>query len=169
MGQSSISMLNKVGYSMFWGSMWDNKIIYNRLLKEDIFIDKFFDFIFTDNLSVNIFNIKKINANKHVKSLNFGFNVSNKSSLYLYKYLKNSNKVKYFNSKVWVLKYQNWVIIYNFLYLQQFYKYIKKRKEITLKFSYNNFSYFSNLSNSFNKKLITSYSLYNKNKKKVFF
>lgn len=113
MGQTSIAMLNKVGYSMFWNSMWDNKILYNRLLKEDIFIEKFFKLTFNDSLSINLINLKKINKKTF---LNYNYNIDSKKSS-LYKHIMNNNKINYFSSKIWVLKYQKWVIIYQFIYI----------------------------------------------------
>ena len=64
MAQISIPMSNKVGYSMFWNSMWDNKINYTRSLKEDIYLNRFVNLVFEDNISANtlkFFNKKYLN------------------------------------------------------------------------------------------------------------
>lgn len=115
MGQSSISILNKVGYSMYWNSMWDNKIMYNRYLKEDIFLDKYFNLIFNDNVSLNVFNLKKINIIKNDHFLNQNIN----DTKTLNKYLLSLNNTIHFSSKIWVLKYQKWLILYNFVFLSK--------------------------------------------------
>ena len=62
MAQISIPMSNKVGYSMFWNSMWDSKINYAKSLKEDIYLNKFVPMIFNDSISTKI--LKTINFNQ---------------------------------------------------------------------------------------------------------
>ena len=114
MGQSGISMLNKTGYSMFWNSMWDNKISYNRHFKEDIFLNKFFLLGFNDNLSNNfISEFKNLKKNsKFTTNQNINLNKVN-----LKNYLLNLNKIEYFSSKLWVFRYQNWLILYHFIFI----------------------------------------------------
>lgn len=113
MGQSSISMLNKVGHSMFWNSMWDNKVLYSRYLKEDNFLNKFFSLAFNDSLSVNTINFKQ----KFVKNSKKLEHITDKKKTSMYKYLFNFNKINYFSSKLWILKYHNWIVLYHFIYI----------------------------------------------------
>ena len=47
MGQKSIPVLNKVGISMFWNSMWDDKINYSKNLHK---------FLTTSEITYNIIN-----------------------------------------------------------------------------------------------------------------
>jgi len=113
LGQTGIAMINKTGYSMFWNSMWDNRIYYNRHIKEDIFLNKFFSLSFNDSFSVNMLTFKKNNFNNYKI---YNYNIDLKISSF-YKNVLNNNKLSYYSSKLWILKYQKWVIIYQFIYL----------------------------------------------------
>ena len=48
--------------------------------------------------------------------ITYNYEIDIKKNL-LYKFILNNNKINYFSTKVWVLKYQKWVIIYHFLYI----------------------------------------------------
>lgn len=124
MGQSSIPMLNKVGYSMFWNSMWDNRVLYTKFIKEDLYFNDFFKLIFNDNLSINLFNLKKLKKNKYIKKNLIQF-IDNTNNIKLMKYLNSNNKINYTQSKLWILKYQKWIIFYQFIYLSKFDKTFK--------------------------------------------
>ena len=50
MGQSSLPIGNKLGVSMRWDSAYDNKINLKKYILFDIFIKKFFDYLFEDKL-----------------------------------------------------------------------------------------------------------------------
>lgn len=172
MAQISIPMSNKVGYSMFWNSMWDGKINFSRLLKEDIYLNIFIPLLFEDKISNKIlktkdFNtlIKKTNFNRY----NLNIKQSNLNKKNFYKYISELNKINYFSTKVWILKYQKWVIIYFFMYLPKF---------NSLKI--NNFNFFKNnnfddINNLFvlyrfnTLKLKYSYNFFNKNINKFYF
>ena len=143
MGQTSIARLNKTGYSMFWNAMWDNKVNYSRFLKEDLYINDFFNLIFNDNMSLNIFNFKKINFKSNHNYVIFQ-NINNHQSLF--KYISSLNKISYFSSKLWILRYQKWVIFFYFLYIE---KTPNNKKLLEDIFNYNlNYSFF--LKNYFN-------------------
>ena len=124
MGQISIPMANKVGYSMYWNSMWDNKINFSSSLKEDVFIKSFLNLLFEDKFSKNLiennrnFNYKNINLKKY----NVHIKPENQDNISLKKYLFSlyQNDITY--SKVWIIKYQTWVIVHFFLYLPLFNK-----------------------------------------------
>lgn len=160
MGQSSISILNKVGYSMYWNSMWDNKIIYNRFLKEDIYINKFFDLIFNDNVSTNLYNFKKNNFKKNNFFINQNIDIEFFS---LNKYLTSVNSTIHFSSRIWILKYQKWLVLYNFIFLSK----INKQNYFSNEFNHS--TYKSNFFHTykyylkFNNLLNSNYSFY-KNK-----
>lgn len=113
MGQISIPILNKTGYSMFWSSMWDQKILYNRHLKEDILLENFFNCLFNDSFSVNLINFNQKSL-KNYKKYNYDLDLN---SFVLYKSILNKNKVNYIPSKLWILRYQKWVIFYQFIFL----------------------------------------------------
>lgn len=137
MAQISIPMSNKVGYSMFWNSMWDRKINFSRSLKEGIFLDRFIPLIFDDDVSRKI--LKTQNFNKFNMRGNFlKYDLPLKSVILnkgdFIKYISKVNKIEMYRSKVWILKYQKWLIIFFFLYLPFFNKYkkkIKKKKRIS--------------------------------------
>jgi hypothetical protein len=131
MGQISIPIMNKVGFSMFWNSMWDDKHNYSRSLKEDIFIRSFVKLLFEDVpssnirfLSDNIFksSIKNPIFKKYNIHLKRGFSLAEFRN-YLFRF----NKPSLYFSKVWVLKYQSWIIIYFFVYSNKFNKFLKKQ------------------------------------------
>ena len=119
MGQISIPMSNKVGYSMYWNSMWDNKINYTRSLKEDIYLNRFILLVFEDCISSKI--IKFYNKNYSTAILNkynFHTRISNKNEFN--RYLTKINKITFYSSRLWILKYQKWIILYFYIYLPTF-------------------------------------------------
>ena len=120
MGQISIPATNKSGYSMFWNSMWDDKINFARSLKEDIYLKQFVPLIFNDGISTKILktvNYNKLDLEKISKQYKLHTKIKNLNKNDFYKYILDWNRLNFFNSKVWVLKYQKWVIIYFFMYL----------------------------------------------------
>lgn len=118
MGQSGIHIMNKTGYSMFWSSMWDNKILYTRMLKENIFLNKFFDLSFRDSLSVNLLDFKDKSFNYSKKK----FQIVDIKKSSLYKHINNVNKIKYYSTKIWILRFQKWIILYHFIFITDFNK-----------------------------------------------
>lgn len=174
MAQISIPMSNKVGYSMYWNSMWDDKINFNRSLKEDIYLNSFIPLIFDDNISTKILksvDFNSINKNKIVSQYNLHLKVANLNKNDFFKYISDLNKVNFFKSRVWVLKYQKWVIIYFFIYLPNFNK-LKKRFIYTEVFKKNSFNNSNNLYNIHKKitlKLKYSYSFFYKSFNKSYF
>ena len=119
MGQISIPMSNKVGYSMYWNSMWDNKINYTRSLKEDIYLNRFILLVFEDCISSKI--IKFYNKNYSTAILNkynFHTRIPNKNEFN--RYLTKINKITFYSSRLWILKYQKWIILYFYIYLPTF-------------------------------------------------
>ena len=145
MGQPGIHILNKTGYSMFWNSMWDNKIMYTRMLKENIFLEKFFNLSLNDSISTNT--IKFSDKNVNIFKKNIHIVDSKKSSIY--KHLINLNKIKHYSSKIWVLRYQKWIILYHFLYILNF----DKNKSILLESNDKEYSSSSTKLLTFHKKI----------------
>lgn len=143
MGQISIPMLNKVGYSMYWNSMWDNKVDFSRALKEDIYLNKFVPLIFNDSISSKILKYSK----KNVKDLNtdyYNIQIKTKTKHQIFLFLLKNSKLNFYCSKLWILKYQNWIIIYFFMYLPK-YNRLKKRFFFSKKIE----KYDNNVFNSF--------------------
>jgi len=163
MGQKSIPMLNKAGYSLYWSSMWDDKHNYSRNLKEDIFLRSFIPLLFEDRFSIMLLNSKQLNNKKYFNNLGNVYNISlnhcdslKEFQLHLINF---DNKLVY-NSKLWIWKYQTWVILYFFIYSFKYNrllnKFKKKENNVTLsnqynilsdyyyslfKYKYNNFKY----------------------------
>lgn len=124
MGRVSVPIMNKTGYSMYWNSMWEDRLNYARSLKDDIFLKEFIYLFFEggsystfsvnlDNYRNNLDFLKKkyfFHTKKIFKKGRLGFKSTNKIVI---------NRKKSFNpylSKIWILKYQTWIIIYFFAY-----------------------------------------------------
>jgi hypothetical protein len=133
MGQISIPIMNKVGFSMFWNSMWDDKHNYSRCLKEDIFIRSFIKLLFEDTPSSNIrFISDKIwqTSSKDFIQKKYNIHLKKDASIFEFRnYLFKSNKLPLYFSKVWILKYQTWIIVYFFIYSTKFNKLLNKQVE----------------------------------------
>jgi len=131
MGRISTPILNKVGYSMFWNSMWDNKINYTRSLKEDIYLNRFVNLVFEDNISANtlkFFNKKYLNLNYSLYKIPSKVKTEKNLKNYFIKF----GKVEFYTSRLWILKYQKWVILYLYIYLPLHNK-LKIRKNLLFK------------------------------------
>lgn len=113
MGQSSIPVLNRSGYSMFWTSVWDSKHNYTSLFKEDVLIRKYISLLFNEKISAQptMFNknINFSNVNYWQKIYNIKF-VINKSSLATF--LQRFNKLPVYISKIHIIRLNGWVILY---------------------------------------------------------
>lgn len=129
-------IMNKTGYSMYWNSMWDDKINYTRSFKEDIFIKIFF-YLFIEGGYTFLFRYKINSVDDH---LNY---IKNKYNLHILKKKKEesnfnlvvnySNFSESYTSKIWLLKYQNWVIFYFFIYSFNSGIFYKKKKNSIIK------------------------------------
>lgn len=147
MGRISSPCLNKVGYSMFWNSMWDNKHNFSKLLNEDEFLRICVPLFFEDNLSNDL--VLYLKKSKFLDLSLRKYEVFSKGSknIHIYKYFK-SDKFYMFFSKIWILKYQGWIIIYIFIYIPVFNKFLlNKEKNLNNNFSYYSifFNYYYNL------------------------
>lgn len=155
MGRIGMPMMNKTGYSMYWNSMWDDKLNYSRSFKEDVLIKIFFNlFIEGGYLFVKLGKIN--NMDDYLKVLKSKYN------LHFLKFKRENNRYNYildtrknaqkYLSRVWLLKYQTWVIFYFFTYsfnLSKFSKktFKKKRKKRKKKKINKNKQYFNIVSN----------------------
>lgn len=166
MAQISIPMSNKVGYSMYWSSMWDRKINFSRFLKEDIYLNTFIPLIFNDKISTKI--LKTFDFNELIKNNNFyNYNIhikqENLKSNLFFNYIKELNKLNSFNSKVWIFKYQKWLIIFFFVYLTKFnsFKIVLKKENKKINKIYNNVNSLFNLYKISSLKTKYSYNYFN--------
>lgn len=172
MAQISIPMANKVGYSMFWNSMWDGKINFSRLLKEDIYLNMFIPLLFEDKISTKIikskdFNnlLKRVDYNRY----NLHMKVNNLSKKAFYKYMSELNKVTYFSTKVWILKYQKWIIIFFFMYIPKFNCLKNIKFKPSKKINHNSINNLFTLYKNTTLKLKYSYNFFNKSVNKFHF
>lgn len=119
MGQSSLPVLNKVGLSMRWDSSYDSSVNFKKYVLLDIFIKKFFDFIFDDKILLIFYN-------------NFFFKkLKNSTMLNIFKIKK--KKIPVYASKIWLLRHQKWVVVSVYLYIPKiFLKKSLKIKKIKL-------------------------------------
>lgn len=168
MVQKNMPYINKSGYSMFWNSMWDNKNNYSKFLQKDFFIKSFINFFFSDFLQ-NQF-IYKIDFNKHnlwniSSNYNLNYLENNINSINLF--FKNNFNIDIYNSKIWLFKYHNWIIIYFFVFSKInsyiFNKNIKVIKNNLYFYNYLNNYYFNLTKLNINKKYYNSFFFYKNN------
>ena len=132
MVQKSSPYLNKSGYSMFWNSMWDNKNSFSKNMQLDFFTKSFINYFFSDFLYNNILNKLDIKNNNSLNLNHFyNFNSNNNKKLVLSKYFNNCYNSEITISKIWFFKFQNWIILYFFIFNKNnsfFFKNLLKKK-----------------------------------------
>lgn len=97
MGLISLPVLNKISNSNYFNNLWDSSTLFKKYLYLTLFLNKFFNVLFTDyTLSI----ISKLLKKNKVKK---GYLYSN--------YLKKKIIKNFFLGKVWILKYQKWYLI----------------------------------------------------------
>ena len=125
MGQINLPVLNKTGYSVFWDSCFDNTFNFSKDLHASIFTKKIIKLFFKDKSS-RLFVFLKVKKLKKIlnefllsgnqasgRSMDFYFTKLStfddikKKALYWYKY----KSVPYYGTKIFFIKYDNWVII----------------------------------------------------------
>lgn len=159
MGQISIPAANKSGYSMFWNSMWDSKHNYSIFLKQDIFIKSSLILFLNDYSSDKLFFFLKLETRKSFKKylitdLKLKKNINFNS---YYNFIRSSdNNNDLFFSKLWLLRYQSWVILN--ISVLSFLKNDNSKKILEINFDNWFFSYYKNL----------FYSSFNVDKKFIF-
>jgi hypothetical protein len=99
--------------------MWDDKIHYNRLLKEDIFLKSFFKYFIEDKPSVYLYTYKFYEKDENLKEYlieEYSIPLKIEKKKNLYGFLKSQSDIIFFLSKIWILRYQHWLIIFFFTY-----------------------------------------------------
>ena len=112
MGQTSLKYLNRVGYNVFWGNMWESKNNYSHNFIKFFFLDSFFNKIL-ENGVLNYFNFSNKKRFKHIdytQSYKHFSNITYSVDFY------SQNHFNSFNSKLWLLSYQNWIITFMYIY-----------------------------------------------------
>lgn len=123
MGQVTLPIINRKGFSSVWENQWDTTLNYTKTLNEDMFLKKFFKIFFRNWLSSNEvffsknYNFKKIENNKNIRYKKFIFfqkkNLDNRTYLLKYK----NKKFTYNYSKLFVLRFQKWTLLYIYIYV----------------------------------------------------
>lgn len=99
---------------MFWLSSWDNVHSFPSNINEDFLIREFFYFLVNDKYSAKFFKKNNLLLNF---SKNHEYNVSNISDKKTVdEFFFRFNKIPFYLSKIRILKFQKWVVIYFFLY-----------------------------------------------------
>lgn len=157
-------MMNKTGHSMYWNSMWDDKLNYSRSFKEDMFIRMFFS-LFIEGGYLFIFRYKINSVDSHLNFLKNKYNlhfvkIKKDEKHYFYVLDPRKNSQRYL-SRVWLLKYQTWIIFYFFTYSfdLSFFKKKKKLKKKIYKQYFNilNSYYFNTFKLGYNYKSFNKY------------
>ena len=149
MGQVTLPVINRKGYSDIWESSWINNSIHTNLINEDIFIKNFLK-IFLKNWA-SFAHLNKATFSKQLKKKNF-----RKERFIFYDYVrhvileqnlveffrkKNLKKFPYYTAKIFVAKFSSWIIIYTYVYVPRPWK---KRFVLKQQKQYN-YSYINDL------------------------
>lgn len=114
MGQTKFKVLNRSGYSMYWNNSWESKNNYKKNFINYFFLDLFLEKIFDDSLFMQDYFFIKNKQTADKKSY------THKNIVYLQKineFKSNFKKLKVFNSKIWILNYQQWVVVNVYVYI----------------------------------------------------
>lgn len=129
MGQNASPIISKLGLTMFWNNMWDDKLNFSKKLKEDILINMFLFLIFTGSVYYSNFFFSKSNLyfmnifylpHKLEKSTYYNnfIQINNLGKIQFSKPFKLKFKMHYIG-KIWILRLQGWLIIIFHLYVPQ--------------------------------------------------
>ena len=157
MGQVTLPVLNRKGVYDVWYNTWNVKQSFSTLLSEDEFLKNFFK-IFLSNW---------VSANHLLKQKNFNNKISLVKKQRIKKYFsflnkydsKEYNKVlktiffkkfPYYVSRLYIIKYDNWVVLYVYIYIPNSWtkKIFEKKKKK------HNYSYIIDLYNYHKNKLL---------------
>ncbi len=139
MGQTKFKYLNRVGYSIYWNNSWESLNNFRKSFVKFIFLDLFLNKIFDDSFFIqDYFYLKNKLSEKNNLPQN---NILFLKKLFFFK--KTFKNLKIFNSKIWILNYQNFIIINVYAYITKKnannINNEKKKKIILKKTKYNNY------------------------------
>lgn len=126
---------------MYWNNCWFNNFNRNLFFNKTLFIESIFFFLFTDRILKFFFKKRYKNRSKKVFFFKFFFkkrvikkNLFKKNKFFFKKVSKKrSNKIlrkKYNFSKLWFVKYNNYILLSVFCF---FYFRVKKKKRVKTK------------------------------------
>jgi len=126
---------------MFWASLWDTKYSYSKFNKQDYFIRKYIKTIINEKVSSRPLFLTNFMKAKIQKSDFNKFNLKVFKELNIRsfsKYLFRINKLPNYISKIRILRFQKWIIIYLKIFTPN-----PLRKVSFKKKNFNLFKYFS--------------------------
>jgi hypothetical protein len=149
-GQSSLPILNRVGTHMYWNNSWVNFFNKKNFFNKILFFENIFYFLFSDKLFrfffkgfTNSFYKSFLFKKLYIKKKNKVRNVLSFRKNKKKKIIK-TKKLKYNFTRLWFVKYNNYILLTTFIF---FYFKIKKKK-----IKKKNFTFFSKTFNIFLKK-----------------
>lgn len=110
MGKINLPLLNRVGYSIFWDSNWENFFNYTNNLNKNLFIKSLLFLLLDDKIIYNFYFLSNSFCFLKKKNVDFFKNA------FINNGLKKIKSYPFFNSKLWYFKYQKWCIIIFFFY-----------------------------------------------------
>lgn len=147
LGNMSNPSINRWGLNLFWYNFWYNDKISSLIIQQDILLDKFvniylqFGFVYDKNIFINkhwfsnynlpYFSINTESNLKYFRLVEYKNKIINQYKSYK---IRNQIKNTYF-SKLWILRFQNWLILNIYAFkplITRNKKLIKKKKEINL-------------------------------------
>lgn len=124
MGQVTLPVLNRKGYSSVWENHWESKLNFTKQLNEDMFFKEFFRIFFKNWLSYQtpIFwkNYKSKSIDSKVtrfKKFKIVYTTTQDLKLFLKKTI--NKRFTYNFSKLFLIRFQNWIIMYVYIYVPQ--------------------------------------------------
>ena len=154
MGQTSLPSINRAGYFSYWESSWDNKFKYQFFFIKFLFLERFFPLFFLSKFFCTKNLIYKNNAGLKKKIFffkNFLYDEEDEDDIEVIDedtdLIETSSKkfYKFCLSKIWFLKYKNYIIINMYLLSPN----TSFKKKI---FFYKNTEFLNDLDNTFFKK-----------------
>lgn len=160
MGQVTLPVLNRQGIYSIWEHNWENKNNYTQNLNEDMFLKKFFKLFLKSWLSNKKTNLKYLSPkSKNNKKINFkkflNLKISKNELIGDISKLSQFRQFPYYFSRIYLIKYSNWIIIYMYIYIPESWliKFNKFNKKIfNVKYNYDIYSYHNSKLKFFNNK-----------------
>jgi hypothetical protein len=137
MGQVTLPVLNRKGYSSAWENSWDDVKNYSNIFSEDIFLQRYvLKMLTTYNSSSHnlLASFKKCDffITRHLPFLEKEDNMTRQQ----YKEFLNERvkKIPSYFSRIFIIRYNTWIILYTYIYIPKIWKNrikrIQKKKKI---------------------------------------
>ena len=117
MGQRTLPVMNRQGYSSVWNYIWDDKLNYSDNYNEDIFLKHFFERYFSNEGMQSQAIAKYIDSTPSTRKNKFSLGFSAVASSLNSKQLNKNINYKFIKmSKIYLLRYNGWCIIHLYVY-----------------------------------------------------